>query len=96
MLVVVNAFVGATVGLERAVLGMAGLASGLFASHYGLSLAQTSMLAALYPVTWGVCQLATGPMSDRWGRKRPIVAGMLIQGGALVAVAVTHGYVAWE
>ena len=75
-----------------------GLAWGVFPLLFmrsGLSLAQTSMLAALYPVTWGVCQLATGPMSDRWGRKRPIVAGMLIQGGALVAVAVTHGYVAW-
>ena len=75
-----------------------GLAWGIFPLLFmrsGLSLAQTSVLAALYPVTWGVCQLATGAMSDRWGRKRPIVAGMLLQSAALVAVAVAHSYFAW-
>ena len=75
-----------------------GLAWGVFPLLFmrsGLSLEQTSLLAALYPVTWGVCQLATGAMSDRWGRKRPIVAGMLIQAAALVAVAVADSYIAW-
>ena len=75
-----------------------GLAWGVFPLLFmrsGLSLEQTSLLAALYPVTWGVCQLATGAMSDRWGRKRPIVAGMLIQAGALVSVAVADSYIAW-
>ena len=75
-----------------------GLAWGVFPLLFmrsGLSLEQTSLLAALYPVTWGVCQLATGAMSDRWGRKRPIVAGMLIQAAALVAVAIADSYIAW-
>ena len=43
----------------------------------GLSLQATSVLAAIYPATWGICPLVTGPMSDRLGRKRPIVPGMI-------------------
>ena len=75
-----------------------GLAWGVFPLLFmrsGLSLPQTSVLAAVYPVTWGVCQLATGAMSDRWGRKRPIVAGMFLQGTALIGVAIVHDYAAW-
>jgi sugar phosphate permease len=75
-----------------------GLAWGVFPLLFtaaGLTLQQTSVLAAIYPATWGVCQLATGPLSDRWGRKRPIVAGMLLQGAALIAMTAVSGFVAW-
>ena len=37
----------------------------------------------------------TGPESDRWGRKTFIVAGMLLQGAALIAMATIGGLVAW-
>jgi MFS family permease len=40
-------------------------------------------------------QLATGSLSDRWGRKGFIVFGMLIQGASLLAVAFSHTFVAW-
>lgn len=75
-----------------------GLAWGIFPLLFlrsGLSLRATSVLAAIYPVTWGGCQLATGALSDRWGRKRPIVAGMTIQGAALIGVTIVHGAVPW-
>jgi MFS family permease len=75
-----------------------GLAWGLFPllfTQSGLSLRSTSALAAIYPVTWGIGQLVTGPLSDRWGRKKPIVAGMVLQGVALIAMAVTSGFVPW-
>lgn len=61
----------------------------------GLTLQETSALAAVYPATWGVGQLAAGPLSDRWGRKAPIVAGMLLQGAALVVMTTVSGVAAW-
>lgn len=75
-----------------------GLAWGVFPLVFlrsGLSVQETSVLAAIYPVTWGLCQLATGALSDRWGRKRPIVAGMTMQGVALFCIPVAHGFAAW-
>ena len=75
-----------------------GLAWGVFPLVFtasGLSLRETSILAAIYPATWGFCQLATGPLSDRWGRTKPIVGGMLLQGSALIAMTVVNGFAAW-
>src|SRR5262249_35420480 len=46
-----------------------GLAWGMFPLVFiaaGLSLRQMSMLAAIYPATWAIGQLLTGPASDRW------------------------------
>ena len=71
-----------------------GLAWGVFPLLFvgaGLSLRETGLLTAVYPVTWGLAQLVTGAMSDRWGRKRMIVGGMLLQGASLVAIAQGHG-----
>ena len=67
-----------------------GLAWGLFPLLFataGLSLGQIGALAALYPAVWGIGQLATGPLSDRYGRKPFIVTGMLLQAAALAWTA---------
>ena len=56
----------------------------------GFGLGEASVLAAIYPVTWGMSQLVTGAVSDHWGRKRLIVAGMLLQAAALGAMTVGH------
>ena len=75
-----------------------GLAWGLFPLFFaaaGLSLRQIGILAAVYPATWGILQLMTGTLSDRWGRKWMIVGGMALQGLALLGMAVTEGFVAW-
>ena len=61
----------------------------------GLGLAQIGVLAAVYPATWGVVQIATGALSDRIGRKRLIVAGMLIQAAAIAAIALVTGFWPW-
>ena len=53
------------------------------------------MLAGAYPATWGIAQIATGALSDRIGRKRLIVAGMLAQALAIAAIAATSGFVPW-
>ena len=58
-----------------------GLAWGLFPLFFaaaGLSLGQIGLLAFVYPAVWGLVQLWTGALSDRWGRKWLIVAGMLV------------------
>ncbi len=75
-----------------------GLAWGLFPLLFataGLSLTQIGALAALYPAVWGLGQLATGPLSDRHGRKPFIVTGMLIQAAALAWVAAAASFTAW-
>lgn len=75
-----------------------GLAWGLFPILFagaGLSVAKIGVLAALYPAVWGLGQLVTGALSDRWGRKWLIVAGMWLQGAALAGIASADGLWWW-
>ena len=75
-----------------------GLAWGLFPVLFtaaGLSLTQTGVLVAIYPAVWGLGQLLTGGLSDHWGRKHLITAGMLIQASALAAIAAVDTFRAW-
>lgn len=61
----------------------------------GVPLAQVGVIAAAYPAVWGLTQLATGALSDTWGRKSLIVAGMLVQGVSLLGLAFLNGFPAW-
>ena len=61
----------------------------LFLAAEGASVGEIGLVAGLYPAVWGICQLVTGPLSDRCGRKWLIVSGMVLQGIALVAIALT-------
>jgi MFS family permease len=75
-----------------------GLAWGLFPLFFaaaGLDVAQIGVLSFTYPAVWGVLQLWTGAASDRLGRKRLIAGGMLLQGVALGAIALVHGFWPW-
>jgi len=36
-------------------------------------------IKAVYPVVWGIGQIVTGPLADKWGRKPLIVWGMFVQ-----------------
>jgi MFS family permease len=67
----------------------------LFFAAYGLSVWRIGVLKAIYPAVWGVLQTITGPLSDRWGRKGLIVAGMWVQAVALVLTAMTHHFGGW-
>ena len=75
-----------------------GLAWGVFPIMFvasGLSLREMSILASIYPAVWSIAQLASGPLSDQWGRKIPVVAGMIVQGAALVSIGLMSGFAAW-
>lgn len=75
-----------------------GLAWGLFPLLFagaGLAVDQAAALFAIYPAVWGVGQLATGALSDRFGRKGFIVAGMAVQGLGLALIALGGGAAAW-
>jgi MFS family permease len=59
-----------------------GVSWGLFTLYFvsfGISVSGTAFLKALHPGIWGFLQLATGPLSDRVGRKKLIYPGMIIQ-----------------
>jgi MFS family permease len=65
----------------------------LYLAANGASAGQIGIVAALYPAVWGAGQIATGWISDIVGRKPLIVAGMLVQAGALVLLAAGGGAV---
>ena len=71
-----------------------GLAWGLvplFLAAHGAGIAEVGLVAAVYPGVWSVAQVATGHWSDSIGRKPLIVAGMFVQAGALVVLALSNG-----
>jgi MFS family permease len=67
----------------------------LFFAARGLGVEPIGVLKAVYPGVWGVLQIATGPLSDRIGRKGLIVAGMWVQAIALVMVPLLNGFSWW-
>jgi MFS family permease len=67
----------------------------LFFAARGLGVERIAVLAAIYPGVWGITQLATGALSDRIGRKGLIVAGMWLQGAAILLIALVDGFSPW-
>jgi MFS family permease len=63
----------------------------LYLAARAASVGQIGTVAAVYPVVWGVGQLGTGWLSDSAGRKPLIVAGMLVQAGALALLVAGDG-----
>ena len=73
-----------------------GMAWGLFPLVFAaanLSVDRIGILAAIYPATWGVVQLATGALSDRVGRKWLIATGMWVQAAGIGVVILSRGFV---
>jgi MFS family permease len=70
-----------------------GVAWGLFPLLFagaGLDLKEVGALIAVYPLVWGISQIGTGALSDRWGRKWPIVAGMCFQAFAFGIISLAR------
>lgn len=75
-----------------------GLSWGLFPLLFagaGLPVDRIGILVAVYPAVWGAMQILTGALSDRWGRKHLITAGMLTQTIGLALIASGHSFGWW-
>ncbi|HEX2187663.1 MAG TPA: MFS transporter [Longimicrobiaceae bacterium] len=72
LLVLVNAFVGAMVGLERTVLPL------LAEAEFGVASKSAALsFVATFGAVKAAANLFAGRLGDRWGRKRVLVAGWL-------------------
>jgi MFS family permease len=72
-----------------------GMAWGLFPlvfANANMSLVRIGTLAAIYPATWGIVQLATGAISDHVGRKWLIVGGMWVQAIGIGVVIISRSF----
>jgi MFS family permease len=67
----------------------------IFFSAFGLGVGRIGILKAIYPVVWGLLQVATGPLSDRLGRKRLMVGGMWVQAGGIFVTVVGRSFAWW-
>lgn len=75
-----------------------GLAWGLLPLHFaaaGMTIDRIAILASVYPATWGVCQLWTGALSDRVGRKWLIAGGMAVQAVAIALFLTPLSFAVW-
>jgi Arabinose efflux permease len=71
-----------------------GIGSHLLISK-GLSVEQVALIAAIYPGVWSISQLATGVLSDRWGRKWMIAAGMWVQSVGIILFVIAREFSIW-
>jgi len=61
----------------------------------GVPLDRIGVVTATYPLVWGMGQLATGALSDRWGRKWMIAMGMWVQAVGITAFVVGRSFSSW-
>jgi len=68
----------------------------LFLAARSVPTVSIGLVAGLYPVTWGLLQLATGPLSDIVGRKPLIVGGMWAQAAAFLLFVLGGDLLIWS
>lgn len=62
----------------------------------GLSMIDIGWLVGIYGLVWGASQLWTGPLSDKIGRKIPIVLGMWVAGAGVAMTISVSGVFMWS
>ncbi|QST01755.1 MFS transporter [Pontibacillus sp. ALD_SL1] len=75
-----------------------GVAWGLFPLFFAttsLTGGQMSIIIAVYPASWGIFQLITGPLSDKLGRKWLILSGVLLQLIGLLGIVFGTMFSIW-
>lgn len=58
----------------------------------GFDLHQTGIIVATYPGVWGIGQLFTGKLADKYCKKTLLFPGMLLQGVALLAMTGANSF----
>src|SRR2546427_1772211 len=58
----------------------------VFLAARGVTLDRIGVATATYPLVWGIGQLATGALSDRWGRKWMIASGIRVHAEGITAI----------
>ena len=61
----------------------------------GLDLLQTGSISGIYALVWGAAQPATGALSDRIGRKIPVVGGLWLLAAGIASVPLVHNASGW-
>ena len=59
----------------------------------GFDIVEIGIIVGIYPAIWGLSQLFTGKMGDRYCKKQIITLGMLMQSIAIVILALTSNWV---
>ncbi|MCK6619049.1 MAG: MFS transporter [Calditrichaceae bacterium] len=67
----------------------------IFLAQSGLAVEKIGVIAAAYPAVWGLAQLLTGALSDRWGRKWMIAAGMWVQAAGIGCFVIGSAFWTW-
>jgi MFS family permease len=67
----------------------------LFFAAHGLGVQRIGVVKAVYPLVWGFLQIATGPLSDRLGRRGLIAGGMIVQAIGIWLTVLVPEYEAW-
>lgn len=81
--------------VEKFVDALVWLLYPLFLINQGVSLESASWIIAIYGIAWGGSQLFTGHLSDRIGRHRPNIAGMLICGSGVGLMLLAQTPMSW-
>ncbi len=66
-----------------------GMAWGIFPillSTKGFTIGEIGIITAIYPAVWGLCQLFTGKMADKFCKKDMLYIGMFLQAIALIVL----------
>lgn len=67
----------------------------LYFARRGLPIEKIALITGIYPLSWGISQALSGPLSDRIGRRLPIVAGMAGQGLTIGAFLLAEAFASY-
>lgn len=61
--------------------------------NYGFDIINSGKLIAIYPLVWGLGQILTGPLSDRFKIKPILFWGMLLQAISIFGIVYSHNFI---